>query len=470
MKIFYTIVALASVIFTGSAQKNPLWMRSPAISPDGKEIIFAYKGDLFKVSTSGGNAAPLTLHEAYDSSPIWSPDGTKIAFASDRYGNLDVFVIPSKGGEAKRLTYHSSSDIPSDFSPDSQEIIFNSPRNDLASSVRFPGNRFFNKLYSVATKGGRSRLISTAGFQFAHYDNVGQRIIFQDRKGYEDEFRKRHTSAVTRDIWIYDIKNEKYTKISDFIGEDREPVFSSDGLFAFYLSEKNGAQNIFKRNIASGKEIQLTFFKDHPVRHLSRTSKNTLCFSWNGEIYTVIEGNKPTKVAVSIQADFRGNDEKVVSVNGSATEMALSPNCKEIAFIFRGEVFVTAADNSQTKRITNTSAQERSVSWSSDGRSLYYASEREDSWDIYKATINRKEETYFFTATLITEEALITGTKDQFQPLVSPDGKEIAYLEDRNILKVYNLKNKSSRIIIPAGENFSYSDGDIEYRWSPDSQ
>jgi len=470
MKILYTIVVFTCFTFAGPAQTNPLWMRSPAISPDGKEIVFGYKGDLFKVPTSGGIATPLTLHEAYDFAPIWSPDGAKIAFSSDRYGNLDVFVIPSKGGEAKRLTYHSSNDIPSDFSPDSQEVIFSSPRNDLASSVRFPGNRFFSKLYTVAAKGGKSRLISTAGFQFAHYDNKGQRIIFQDRKGYEDESRKRHTSSVTRDIWIYDIKNEKYTKITDFEGEDREPVFSSDGQSAFYLSEKKGAQNIFKRNIASGNETQLTFFKDHPVRHLSRTSNNTMCFSWNGEIYTLSEGNKPAKVAVSIQADFRGNDEKVVSVNGSATEMALSPNGKEIAFVFRGEVFVTSADNNQTKRITNTSAQERSVSWGSDGRSLYYASEREDSWDIYKATINRKEETYFFTATLINEEALITGTKDQFQPLVSPNGKEIAYLEDRNILKIYNLKSKSSRIIIPIGENFSYRDGDIEYRWSPDSQ
>ena len=87
MKILYTIVAFAGVTFAGFAQTNPLWMRSPAISPDGKEIVFGYKGDLFKVSTSGGIAAPLTLHEAYDASPVWSPDGTKIAFSSDRYGN-----------------------------------------------------------------------------------------------------------------------------------------------------------------------------------------------------------------------------------------------------------------------------------------------------------------------------------------------------------------------------------------------
>ncbi|WP_194972943.1 S41 family peptidase [Aquiflexum lacus] len=470
MKIIYTFLVFLGLTLPVLSQNNPLWLRYPAISPDGNEIVFGYKGDLFKVSTDGGTALPLTLHEAHDQMPVWSPDGKQIAFASDRYGNFDVYVIPSYGGEARRLTFHSGNDIPWDFSPDGKHIIFSSPRNDLQSSVRFPNKGLFGKLYQVPVAGGRSTLLSTAGFQSANYDLDGSKIIFQDRKGYEDEWRKRHTSSVTRDIWIYDLNTKKFTQISDFEGEDREPIFSSDGKSAFYLSEKNGAQNIFKREIASGQEEQLTNFKDHPVRHLSRSDKDLLSFSWNGEIYTLKEGGEPQKVNISIFADFRGNEEKIVSVNGGATEMALSPNGKEIAFVFRGEIFVTSADNNLTKRITNTAAQERMLSWSEDGRTLFYSTERGDSWDIYKASIVRSEEPYFYTATLIKEEPVIASDKDEFQPLVSPDGKEIAYLEERNTLKIFNLGTKTSRTIIPEGQNFSYSDGDQDFTWSPDSK
>lgn len=470
MRIISLLIILIAFQFGAMAQSTPLWLRYPAISPDGKEIVFGYKGDLFKIGVEGGTATPLTLHEAHNAMPVWSPDGKQIAFASDRYGNFDVFIIPSKGGEAKRLTFHSGNDFPWDFTPDGKQVVFSSPRNDLHTSVRFPNKGLFGKLYTVPVEGGRSILLSTAGMQNASFDATGDRIVFQDRKGYEDEWRKRHTSSVTRDIWVFNTKDQSYAQLSDFEGEDREPIFSKNGESVFYLSEKNGAQNIFKKNLSNGNEIQLTDFEDHPVRHLSRSNDDLLTFSWNGEIYTLKEGEKPKKVNIEIFGDFKGNEEKIVSVNSGATEMALSPNGKEIAFVFRGEVFVTSVDNDQTKRITNTPAQERMLSWGEDGRTLFYSTERGESWDIYMASITRSEEPYFFASTLIKEEPVIATEKDEFQPLVSPDGKEIAYLEERNILKVYNLANKTSRTIIPAGENFSYADGDQDFTWSPDSK
>jgi tricorn protease len=471
MKKYLLLINFCFLLISVTAQENALWLRNPVISPDGKEIAFSYKGNLFKVGVAGGTATPLTLHEAYDGMPVWSPDGNQIAFASDRFGNFDVFVMPSTGGQAQRLTYNSLNDYPWDFSPDGKNIIFSSARNDLHSSVRFPNRNLFGKLYSVPATGGRNVLLSTAGFQFAHYDNKGERIIFQDRKGYEDEWRKHHTSSVTRDIWIYDSKNEKYTKVSDFAGEDREPLFTADGQSFYYLSEKKGDQNIFKRSLgANPAETQLTNFTAHPVRHLSRANDNTLCFTWNGEIYTLKEGNQPVKVAVKIPFDMSGNEDKIVSVNSGATEMALSPNGKEIAFVFRGEIFVTAVESNFTKRVTNTAAQERMLSWAPDGKSLYYSTERGESWDIYKSSIVRTEEPYFYSSTVLKEEPVLASDKEEFQPLVSPDGKEIAYLEERNVLKVYNLPSKSSRLIVNEGQNFSYRDGDQDYTWSPDSK
>jgi tricorn protease len=468
----YLLLSLVLLLTAGKniAQNNPLWMRYPAISPDGKTIAFGYKGDIYKVEAAGGTAVPLTLHEAQDMMPVWSHDGKYIAFSSDRYGNFDVFVMPSSGGIPTRITYNSAADFPFDFSPDNTQLIFGSARNVQASNVRFYSPRLFQNLYSVPVKGGRPILISGAGMDRAHYNSKGNQIVFEDRKGYEDPWRKHHTSSVTRDIWTMDVKTSQYKKISNFEGEDREPVFSSDDQSIYYLSEKNGNQNIYKKDLGSSTEKQLSQFTINPVRHLSVSKSNTLCFTNDGEIYTLADGGTPQKVAVQIYNDGRQNVEKNVTVNGNVGEFALSPNGKEIAFVTRGEVFVTSVDGTQTKRITNTPQQERMVQWSADGKTLIYAAERNDNWDIYTTTIERKEEPYFYAATVLKEEPLIATAAEEFLPKYSPDGKEVAYLENRNILKIYNIATKQSRTLIPAGHNYSYSDGDIDFNWSPDSK
>jgi Tol biopolymer transport system component/C-terminal processing protease CtpA/Prc len=403
--------------------------------------------------------------------PVWSHDGKYIAFASDRYGNFDVFVMPATGGTPTRITYNSAGDFPYDFSVDNKQIIFGSARNVQASNVRFYSPRLFQNLYTVSVTGGTPVLISGAGMERAHYNNKGTQIVFEDRKGYEDPWRKHHTSSVTRDVWVMDVATKQYRKISSFEGEDREPVFSSDDQYIYYLSEKNGNQNIYKAPLQQKiAEQQLTSFTTNPVRHLSVSNSNTLCFTQDGDIYTLANGGTPKKLSIQIYNDGRQNVEKNVPVNGNVGEFALSPNGKEIAFVTRGEIFVTSVDGAQTKRITNTPQQERMVSWSADGKTLIYAAERNDNWDIYTTSIVRKEEPYFYAATVLKEEPLIATAAEEFLPKYAPDGKEVAYLENRNVLKVYNIASKQSRIIIPKGHNYSYADGDLDFNWSPDGK
>jgi tricorn protease len=184
------------------AQNEALWMRYPSISPDGSTIVFSYKGDLYKVSAEGGVATALTTHEAHDYQPVWSRDGKKIAFASDRYGNFDVFVMPASGGEATRLTYHSANDYPFDFSTDNSTVLFGSARHTVNTNVRFPRGNLFLQTYTVPVNGGRSVLVSATGMEHAQYNRTGTRIVYQDRKGTEDPWRKHHTSSLTRDIWF----------------------------------------------------------------------------------------------------------------------------------------------------------------------------------------------------------------------------------------------------------------------------
>jgi Tol biopolymer transport system component/C-terminal processing protease CtpA/Prc len=452
------------------AQDSPLWLRYPAISPDGGTILFCYQGDIYKVPASGGQAMPLTIGEAYDFAPVWSHNGRSIAFASDRHGNFDVFVIPASGGEARRLTYHSAGDIPSSFSADDQHVLFTAGRHSLATNAKFP-TPALPELYSVSVSGGEAALVLPQPAMAATVSPDGDKIIYHDQKGYESDWRKHHTSAVTRDIWVYDRKAKKNTRLTTFKGEDRNPVFAGEGDDFYYLSEQSGSFNVYKSSLSRpATAVALTSFSKNPVRFLSRSATGVLCFGYDGGIYTQAGSAAARRVDVRIAQDGRLALAKALPVGGGITQMRLSPNGKEIAYVFRGEVFVGSVEGGVGKRITDTPWQERSVSFSPDGRTLVYAAERDNNWNLYTTTIARKEEPYFYAATVLREEPLLATAAEEFQPEFSPDGKEVAYLEDRVVLKVINLASRQVRTILPAEHNYSYADGDQDFCWSPDGK
>lgn len=461
------LVALTTLQLT--AQVSPGWLRYSSISPDGKTIVFTYKGDLYRVASMGGTATPLTFHEAHDFMPVWSHDGRSIAFASDRYGNFDVFVIGAEGGEARRVTYHSAAEYPYEFSNDNKDILFGSSRMDLASNRTFPtGSQ--PELYQVSVNGGRVQQVLSTPAEEVKLSKNGQFLVYQDKKGGENTWRKHHTSGIARDIWVYDQKAGTHQKISGFSGEDRSPVFTDNDQSLYYLSEESGSFNVHKTALKGGKTQQLTSFKKHPVRFLSASNDGTLCFGYDGELYTQQPGAKAQKVNISLAPDAKSNNEKVVPVSGGVRDMAVSPNGKEVAYIFRGEVFVSSVEGSVTKRITNTPEQERLVSFSPDGKALLYASERGNSWKIFETKKTRDEEPYFYASTVVKETALIANEKENYQAVYSPDGKEIAYIENRMNLRIYNIASKQSRTLLTDQELFSMGDNDQYFQWSPDSK
>ena len=473
--IFAALLALAL-----TAAETPRWLRQNAISPDGKTIAFVYQGDIFLVSAAGGEARQLTTNPAHDTEPLWSPDGKTVVFASWRENQKDIWAVPAAGGKPKRLTDYGGAETPLAVSPDGKVYYMAYYQDDAASSA-FPGDARLYCLPLAEALASESLLNPTPVLSLevgALSVNAGGTLLYEDVKGYEDPWRKHHTSAVTRDIWK--VERGVFTKLSDFIGEDRCPVFAPDGQSYYFLSERSekavevngwaGDSNIWKASIGGGAPQRVTSFKDNPVRYLSIAGDGTLCFSWNGDLYTLKSGGSPAKVAITLQKDSNLKEHTYKVTSSGVTGFAASPGGKEVAVVSRGDVYVTPLETNDTKRITNTPGQERTVAFGKDGRTLYYDSERDGEWAIYKATIADKSDKLFTFAGKIKEERITPEGQICFQPSVSPDGKWIGYLRNRTAIVIQPASGGKEKVLLEEGVNYSYSDGDLDFEWSPDSK
>jgi len=463
-RLILTAILMAS--FNLFAQ--PLWMRENVISPQGDKIAFCYKGDVYVVNAQGGKAQQLTTNSSYETSPVWSPDGKQIAFASDRNGNFDVYIVSAEGGVPQRVTTNSTSELPLSFSPDGKEIYFSAQIQKAAENVQFAAG-WITELYKVSTEGGRPEQVVAVPVASMSFDKDGKSFLYYDRKGSENSWRKHHVSSVARDVVYYNAKKKTHTILTTNVGEDRDPRYLPGHNEVVFLSERNGGSfNVYKAPASNLEQVEpVTHFQTHPVRFLSVANNGLLCYGYMGEIYTQRIGSEPQKVNIEIVND-QETEQMVKQDFKGAGSFALSNDGKLVAFVSRGEVFVTGVDEyATTKQITHTPQAERSPSFSKDGRTLVYASERDGYWNLYQASIVRKEDYNFAYATLIDEQPLFSDDGiERSNPEYSPDGKEIAFIESRNVLKVYNVASKEVRQITDGTQHY----GSMSYQWSPDGK
>ena len=459
--IAWGMLMLSQLVF---GQDNPL-IRFPSLNPDGTKIAFSYQGDIWTANIDGSLPKRITIHEAYEASPIWSPDGSKIAFSSDRFGNDDIFVINAEGGLPLRLTYHSTSDKPTAWRGN-DEVIFETRRN----FVQIERER---EIHIVQATGGTPyRLLDALGFLAVPSPNG--KLIAMVMGSCRVE-REAYKGPANRDIWLFNTSNGKYTQLTTYEGQDVQAEWTDDNTLLI-LSAANGKYNILKQKInadatANGGSDVITNFTDDGIRHFDVSEDGSkIVFERQDGIFSLTLSDmaiEPIKVDVS--ADYRFDPVEHKTFSRNASEFEISPNEKYYAIVVRGEIFVGENDKekSRTVRVTKSPYRDQDVTWLNDS-TLLFTSDREGQYDLFMVKSSDPEETDIFKSLKHNITKITTSPEDESNPVISPNGKKIAYRKGRGIL--------ISADISPEGtitNSVTLQDGwatPSGVSWSPDSR
>lgn len=452
------IILLLITLFNFQLQAQSAIMQ-PGISPDGNHLAFSYQGDIWVSDISGTAPRRLTIHEAHEANPVWSADGQQIIFSSDRFGNDDLYQIPMLGGTPERLTYHSANDTPYSITQ-SGDILFTTSRNYRQVEREA-------EIYSLEKNAStEKRFLDALGFDPVSSPD-GNKIAFV--RGTCRIAREAYNGPANRDVWVFDKATNTYTQITTHGTNDFNPHWLSDDKLAF-ISGRSGRYNIHESDL-KGNIIQLTDQKKFGVIYFSIGSQtNTIAFQTAEKSYLFNTNTKETKpINLSISSDYRFDPVVKESMRNSVDEFAVSPNAKFIAYINRGELFVTRNDKEDSKsvRLTDGPARESNPVWLNDSV-LLFISDLEGQKDLYAMHSTDEEESDLFYS-FKREIKRLTKTKDEeSNPVVSPDSKKIALQIGRGGLKVFSIDEKAK--LSNAKTLLDGWDSPSGLTWSPDSK
>ena len=433
----------------------------PGISPDGREIAFTSGGAIWSVASSGGDARLLVADGATDRRPLFSPDGSQLAFVSTRTGGGDIYVLTLATGETRRLTADDGLEALDSWSRDGHWIYFSTSSHDIAG---------MNDVYRVAVAGGTPMPVSedryTSEFESAASPD-GSKLAFVARGVSSNMWWRKGSSHLDQsEIWTVDLKApvadaKSYAKISGMGARQNWPMWSADGKDLYYVSDRGGPENVWVRPAsATGADRAITHFTDGRVLWPTITRDGrTIAFERDFGIWT-LEVSSGTARAIPIVR--RGSPASPAPERVRQTtrfqNLALSPDGRKLAFVVHGDVFAASAkDGGDAARVTSTEAIESQPAWAPDSRRLVYASARDGGQQIYL---------YDFTTS--TETPLTTGRATDLSPRFSPDGKTLAYLRDRHELRAIDLATKQDKVL--ATGTFADSVASPQPVWSPNGQ
>ena len=454
-------LVVATALTTTAAAIEAVLPRHPAPSPDGSQIAFSWQGDLWLVPAEGGQAVRLTAHPAVERFPVWSRDGSLIAFASNRHGNLDVFVMPVDRSKAPtRLTFASTDDIPQNFTPDAGAVLF--------ASQRYEGVSRGQQLWRAPLAGGTPSLTQDAFGQNAAYSPNGENLVFV--RGGTPWTRRGYRGSASRDLWLRTPDGE-YTRLTDFDGDDDCPSWL-DGATLAFLSSRSGRKNVFRLDTTTGEATQLTSHEGSAVRFPRASADGSvIAYEFEDGLWTVAaDGGQPTRLSIQVPADEIQNPVQRKISTDDADELSISPNGKLAAFIVHGDVFVTgiASKDEQkiakpfTARVTTSPERECDLSWSPDGEELLFSSAVNGNDDLYLARRMDEDtpwpETFDFELTRVTD-----SPAEEYGAQFSPNGKRIAFIRGKGTLVSRDREDGGEIVLL---DHWDAPDFD----WSPDGE
>lgn len=459
--LFISFAAISSAL----GQSQQPFARFPSVSPDGATIAFSYQGDIWTVPQNGGQAVRLTIHEAYESRPQWSPDGQKIAFISDRHGNDDLFVMDANGSNIRRLTYHSTSDALTGWASNSEDLLFTT--NRLYNQVEWEP-----ELHTVSADGGTPTRFFDAFGLMASMSPDGRFIVFV--RGYNKEYRKRYRGPANKNIWVYDIENDSYRQLTDFEGNDMYPTFGADNTL-YFISERSGTHNLYKTTLTSQGTFsttpqKLTDLDGDGIRYFDVSDDGeTIVAEYKTGLHT-LKGDDLQPLPVEVATDDRYYNIERESFSEEAEEFAISPSGNYLAFVIKGEVFVKHNDPDQKRsvKVTDHPYRDRDVAFLDDS-TLIFASDRNGQYDLYSLRPAQEGETTLYESLRFTTTRLTQTEQDERHPVVSPNGEKVAFNRGRGQLIVANISGRTKL----TGEHTLLDTGWAEAEdiaWSPDNK
>jgi tricorn protease len=433
----------------------------PGISPDGSEIAFVHGGDIWVVPARGGDARLLVAHAANDSRPIYSPDGARVAFISNRSGSPDVWILTLADASLRRLTFDDGNEQLDGWSRDGRWVYYSTTAHDISS---------MSDVYRVRSEGGTPMPVAAdryaSEFMAAPAPNGDAVAIVGRGFALSQWWRKGHSHLDESELWVVraDGSNApRYEQIAQRGAKQQWPMWGSgaNATSLYFVSDRSGAQNLWMKP-AQGMAQPLTTFRDGRVMWPTIASNgNTIAFERDFGIWTYdVASRSAREVPITVKGVAIGGGAEHLVLTTGFSDLAVSPDGKKLAFAARGEIFAApTADGGDATRLTTTSAAESQVAWAPDSRRLAYASNRDGAWNIYLYDFATNRET-----------PLTTGSTHSSSPRFSPDGRHVAFFRDAKELCVVSLDSKQVRVLAQGvfGRPPFFSERPIA--WSPDSR
>lgn len=447
---------LSGLAPAAAAQGDKAILQQPAISAD--RIAFVYGGDIWAAPRAGGRATRLTIGVGVESAPIFSPDGSTIAFTGDYDGNVDVYTIPASGGLPTRVTYHPSPDAAVGWSPDGSRILFRSNRTAASR---------YTQLFSVSPTGGAPEALPLPYAYAGQLSGDGLVIAYTpfapafgfDFNSYTAWGNYRGGRASTIKITTLDGLDTVEAPQVDG-SNDLSPVWL--GGRVYFLSDRGGTMSIHSYDPATRAVTPVWANDGAPVRSLS-TDGRTLIFDRLGELFTLTPGGQPQRVQVDVAGDMPDVRPRILNVADQIQSVVLSPGAVRVAVEAHGEILSAPTTRGAVRNLTNTpGVMERSPAWSPDGRSVAYFSDESGLYALHVAPQNGEGEVRKF--------ALASEPTYYFNPIWSPDSKKIAFHDNKLRNWVLDTATGVAKQVGEAQTHGGFSELSTDMAWSPDSQ